>query len=427
MSGPLATAAGLGTSCWWQESSPWRGYGSAGTFVVTVIIWARRAIPRRHAAPSRWPVESAVLWARHSATQDASWPLLAGTDPRQVPIDPNGNLTSRTEGTDTWTYSWNAENQLTKVEKNGAEQARFSYDPIGRRVEKVAGGAATSYVYDDDNILRQTRAASTLKYVQGEEVDEPLAMDDGVAMTYLHVDGLGSVVKVTDATGGVVLTRQYDAWGSLLSAAEQAGYAFTGREWDPEIGFSYHRARYYAPAIGRFINEDPIGLQSDDINLYAYVGGNPVNFIDPLGLYCMYSQSTGRMTCYPWSTAGPPRSPNACQCSNSQFGSSPFYNEQGYSGTGAGRNNPAFQDTPGLGPIPRGGWKYVGKPYKHPRTGRNTMRLTPLPDNECRRPRDCSSFRMHGNNRQNDASHGCIILPPNRIQIPSGEVVFVVE
>ena len=54
--------------------------------------------------------------------------------------DPNGNLTTKTEGTDTWGYDWNAENQLTRVTKNGVELARFSYDPIGRRVEKVAGG-----------------------------------------------------------------------------------------------------------------------------------------------------------------------------------------------------------------------------------------------------------------------------------------------
>jgi YD repeat-containing protein len=51
--------------------------------------------------------------------------------------DPNGNLTTRTEGSDTWGYEWNAENQLTKVEKNSVEQARFSYDPLGRSVEKA--------------------------------------------------------------------------------------------------------------------------------------------------------------------------------------------------------------------------------------------------------------------------------------------------
>ena len=52
-------------------------------------------------------------------------------DPLKIPIDPNGNLTAKTEGTDTWSYEWNAQNQLTRVLKNGVEQARFAYDPQG--------------------------------------------------------------------------------------------------------------------------------------------------------------------------------------------------------------------------------------------------------------------------------------------------------
>jgi YD repeat-containing protein len=74
--------------------------------------------------------------------------LAVGTNPLETPIDPSGNLASKTEGTDTWTYTWSAENQLVKVAKNGVEQARFSYDPLERRAEKVAGGLTTSYTYD---------------------------------------------------------------------------------------------------------------------------------------------------------------------------------------------------------------------------------------------------------------------------------------
>ena len=99
--------------------------------------------------------------------------------PHKIPIDPNGNLTSKTEEADTWTYTWNAEDQLTKVEKNGAEIARFAYDPLGRRVEKIAGAVTTSYTYDSEDILREGRGAYTFKYVHGLGVDEPLAREDG--------------------------------------------------------------------------------------------------------------------------------------------------------------------------------------------------------------------------------------------------------
>jgi RHS repeat-associated protein len=69
----------------------------------------------------------------------------------------------------------------------------------------------------------------------------------------------------------------------LEAGAGQSGYAFTGREWEPEAGLHYYRARYYDPRIGRFISEDPIGLRAG-VNLYAYVLGNPVTAVDPFGL-----------------------------------------------------------------------------------------------------------------------------------------------
>jgi RHS repeat-associated protein len=225
---------------------------------------------------------------------------VSGGGPLEIPIDPNGNLTSKTEGTDTWGYEWNALNQLTRVTKNSVEQARFSYDPLGRRVEKVAGGVTASYTYDDEDVLREARGATTLKYVHGQGMDEPLASDDGAALAYFHTDALGSVVRVTDATGGVALTRQYDAWGNLQTSGAQAGYAFTGREWDSEVGLYYYRARYYEPLSGRFTSEDPIGF-GGGANFYGYVGGDPVDRVDPLGL-----QARRR-------TPSPPPPPNCSQ------------------------------------------------------------------------------------------------------------------
>jgi YD repeat-containing protein len=94
--------------------------------------------------------------------------------------DPNGNLSQKIDGPDTWTYEWDAENRLKRVLKNAVEQARFAYDPVGRRVEKVVGGVTTTYTYDDEDILRETTSTgTTLKYVHGPGIDEPLAQEDG--------------------------------------------------------------------------------------------------------------------------------------------------------------------------------------------------------------------------------------------------------
>ena len=108
----------------------------------------------------------------------ASWPVVPpfGADPTGAPIDPNGNLTTKTEGSDNWVYERNARNELTRVTKNAVEQARFSYDPLGRRVEKAAGGVTTSYTYDHEDIVREVRGATTLRYTHALGVDEPLVV-----------------------------------------------------------------------------------------------------------------------------------------------------------------------------------------------------------------------------------------------------------
>ena len=248
----------------------------------------------------------AVLEPGCSPTGSKPWvPLPPGGDPLEIPIDSNGNVLCKVDGADTWTYEWNAENDLTRVLKNNIEQARFACDPSGRRVEKVAAGVTTNYTYAGFNVLRETRSGATLKYVQGPDVDEPLAVDDGTGLSYFHADALGSVVRVTNGAGAVTLTRQYDAWGNLLSGAEASGYAFTGREWDPEVGLYHYRTRYYDPKLGRFISEDKIRFDNGD-NFYAYVTDSPTNSVDPFG-FCGLGGCSSKI-----SPAPPEPTPPSC-------------------------------------------------------------------------------------------------------------------
>jgi RHS repeat-associated protein len=90
------------------------------------------------------------------------------------------------------------------------------------------------------------------------------------------------VVAVSNSSGGSDGTTRFDAWGnSLASTGATPLYGYAGREPD-ETGLIYCRARYYDPAVGRFTQRDPIGLRGG-INQFAYVGGNPVNRVDPSG------------------------------------------------------------------------------------------------------------------------------------------------
>jgi RHS repeat-associated protein len=98
---------------------------------------------------------------------------------------------------------------------------------------------------------------------------------------------LVSIINTTNSSGAITLSRQYDTYGNLQTGATTAGYAFTGREWDPETNLYYYRARYYDPTAGRFLSEDPLPLTERrfrETNAYVYVANNPVNFTDPDGL-----------------------------------------------------------------------------------------------------------------------------------------------
>ena len=90
---------------------------------------------------------------------------------------------------------------------------------------------------------------------------------------------------VEAATGTVVSSQRFDSFGLRTATGPLLQrYGFTGREHDAESGLIYFRARAYDPAIGQFLQRDPIGFSSGDLNLYAYVENNPFNWSDPSGL-----------------------------------------------------------------------------------------------------------------------------------------------
>lgn len=96
-------------------------------------------------------------------------------------------------------------------------------------------------------------------------------------------DHLGSTNGLVDSSGNLTSQTSYDAFGNQ-TANLNTRYGFTGRERDDFTGLIYYRARWYDTNLGRFISEDPIGLNGGDVNLFGYVLNNPLRFKDPLGL-----------------------------------------------------------------------------------------------------------------------------------------------
>ncbi len=108
---------------------------------------------------------------------------------------------------------------------------------------------------------------------------------------WYHFDALESVAALSQYNSGsgvasIVERYRYSAFGETtvtLNGNTGNPYRFTGRRWDDETELYYYRARYYKPDLGRFLQPDPIGY-TDGMNMYAYVGNNPLGFVDPYGL-----------------------------------------------------------------------------------------------------------------------------------------------
>jgi RHS repeat-associated protein len=207
--------------------------------------------------------------------------------------DANGNLTSKQDKSTSalTTYDWDVEDRLVAVH-TPTQTVTFRYDPLGRRIEK-AGSTITRYLYDQEDIIDELDGMNALItcYTHGPGIDEPLARRDATTntVTYHAADGLGSITDTTNSSGQVSLAHRYDSYGNVLAGGGTGGYAFTGREWAPEAGLLYLRARYYDPMTGRFVSEDPSDQESsyDDPNPYTYVENNPINWVDLLGLYTL--------------------------------------------------------------------------------------------------------------------------------------------
>jgi len=224
--------------------------------------------------------------------------------------DENGNVTSKTSrlSGEVTTYTYDAENQLIRVDRPGIV-AEYRYDALGRRIEKNVNGVSTRYAYDNEDIAVELDGANIIQalYIHGPGIDEPLLLGrfgaDGTVV--YHADGLGSISTLTDLNGNPVRSYTYDAFGRIVAQTGTFSnpYTYTGRELDPESGLYYYRARYYDPNSGRFLTEEPIRFAGGSTNFYVYVGNNPIRFIDPLGLFA-FGFSLDLSTINPFTSTG---------------------------------------------------------------------------------------------------------------------------
>jgi RHS repeat-associated protein len=222
--------------------------------------------------------------------------------PDTYEYDLNGNMTCRIENGVTYTHAYNAENRASSIAKRTGDCATgtileswsFAYDGDGNRVTTAhftgtqgTPDSTTSYFMGGAYEVKDG-AAKKYYSIAGMMV----ATQDASGLQYLLTDHLGSVVAVTNSSGTLTSQQRYLPFGGARSIPNSpilgTDFGYTGqRMLDEDMGgIIDYKARFYSPALGRFVQPDsiiPNPANPQAFNRFGYVINNPTNHIDPTG------------------------------------------------------------------------------------------------------------------------------------------------
>ena len=233
----------------------------------------------------------------HALTQ-----LSNGYSTSTFSYDNNGNLVQKTINGTSTTYVWDYANRLIALGISGAGTTTYGYDAFGSRVLQT--GTTTTFIYPSkfysiaSSTLSGAKYATTTEYVWSGDTQVAYVergfvsgVATGTAATYyLHPDHLGSTNVISNASGTIVTAKDYYPYGSVRVNSGSASLArgYIG-EFSDQSNLSYLNARYYDPARGQFLSQDPVFWETQDLadpqsfNTYSYAMGNPITKKDPLG------------------------------------------------------------------------------------------------------------------------------------------------
>lgn len=193
-------------------------------------------------------------------------------------------------------YEYNSAGRLARLYIDNRLTAKYRYNLSGERISKTSFAGATPqttlYIYEDHQLVAEADARGKVVREYLYLGQHPVAMLDRGVAYWIHTDHLGAPIAVTDKDQRVVWRAQYEPFGEAIVDEDPDGDAkrlslnlrFPGQYADTESGTNYNLMRDYDPQSGRYSTSDPIGLNGG-VNPFAYAGQNPVNAVDPLGLY----------------------------------------------------------------------------------------------------------------------------------------------
>ena len=197
-----------------------------------------------------------------------------------------------------YAYTWQGNGMLRSVTRPDGKTVTFSYDALGRRIEKVFDGRVYRYLWDGDVILHEwdyTEAdrPNTIVTETGEvTLDRPEPVENLITWVYdsdsyvptaklvddkhysIISDYIGRPIQAYDEKGNIVWQADYDIYGNLRNlhgSRKFIPFRQLGQYEDEETGFYYNRFRYYDPRVGNYISQDPIRLAGGNPTLYGYV------------------------------------------------------------------------------------------------------------------------------------------------------------
>ena len=204
-------------------------------------------------------------------------------------FDDDGYLAQR--GTDTFVYSTRGE--LLSTTAVGSGEIRYAYDGYGRRVARTDDSGTVQYLYGNPgNLFLITAIRDLSDVLTVYEYDEQgllFAMERGGVRYYIATDQIGSPRVITDVNGAVVKILEYSAYGVRLTDSAPTfdmPFGYAGGLEDRATGMVRFGYRDYDQASGRWMARDPALYAGGQANLYVYVGNDPINGRDPLGLWC---------------------------------------------------------------------------------------------------------------------------------------------
>ena len=205
-------------------------------------------------------------------------PFFSGSKLRDLGINPK----STGKG---FLYTWNANGSLRSVTDLKGVTYRFRYDAFGRRLEKHRMASTFRFVWDGNVLLHET-----FKKDNSENTELTTWVFEGFVPTAKLVNGkaysiisdhLGTPILAIDSEGNEVWNRQLDIYGRVKREIKASSlgddvrpfilFLYQGQYYDFETKLAYNRFRYYSPETGAYISQDPIRLNGNNPNIYAYV------------------------------------------------------------------------------------------------------------------------------------------------------------